>query len=143
MPWEAFQERLGYSFRNIELLQRALTHASLPNEAPDRRSNERLEFLGDAVLELAVRDALFRAFPERREGWMTTRKREIVRNQALAEAGRALRVGEVLEMGKGQRKRGIYDSMRANTFEALLGAIFMDSDYETAARVALQHVTIN
>ena len=101
MVWEAFQARLGYQFRDLELLQRALTHASLPNEVPGLRSNERLEFLGDAVLELAVRDALLRAYPERREGWMTTKKRQIVRNRALAEAGRSLRVGEVLEMGRG------------------------------------------
>ncbi|MGB1586163.1 MAG: ribonuclease III family protein [Thermoplasmatota archaeon] len=142
MGLAAFQERLGHPFRDPELLQRALTHDSLPNEVQGRRSNERLEFLGDAVLELIVREALFQAHPDRREGWMTQEKRRLVRNDALAQLGAALGVDEVLEMGRGQAQRGLSDAIRADTFEALLGAVFLDDSYEAAKAVALRHLDL-
>ena len=117
------QELLGYRFKKTELLQQALKHRSA-----GAKHNERLEFLGDAVLELAITDLLYRQFSTSDEGRLTRFRARLVRKETLAERARALTLGQFLELGPGERKSGgaDRDSILADAFEAILGAIYLD-----------------
>jgi ribonuclease-3 len=133
----AFAARLGVDFRDLTLLRRALTHRSFFNEHPEMLAdNERLEFLGDAVLDFLVASWLYHHFPEMAEGQLTRLRSALVGNAQLGEFARQLGVGEVLLLGKGEavgggRKRG---ALLGSTFEALVGALYLDQDIETVAR---------
>jgi ribonuclease-3 len=119
------ESALGYGFRDRELLVRALTHASA--QSTDMPSNERLEFLGDAVLGLAVSDHLFRTYPEQSEGEMTVIKSSVVSRRTLARAGTEQGLPAFLMVDEGlKQRRRLPASMVANVFEALVGAIFLD-----------------
>lgn len=127
------QKKLGVKFNDPELLKRALTHRSYLNENRSvDKSNERLEFLGDAVLELIVSDYLYREYSERPEGDLTSFRSAIVRTESLAQASRELGYGEYLRLAKGEEESGGRDKdyILANTFEAILGAIYIDQGYE-------------
>jgi ribonuclease-3 len=132
---DSIEIRLGYKFRNPLLLAEALTHPSLAYESQKAHfDNQRLEFLGDAVLQLALTEHLFRSFPDVTEGRMTKLRAQLVSRNALAQFAVSLRLGTYILLGKGEeasggRKRA---STLADAFEALLGAIYLDSGYSSA-----------
>ena len=134
--------RLGHSFRNAALRETAMTHTSWVNEAgqPERSDNERLEFLGDAVLDLVVSDLLMRRFPDRREGDLSRARAALVSETGLAQVALALDLGRFILLGKGEERTGGRGrpSILANALEALMGAIYMDAGFDVAAAVALR-----
>ncbi|MFA6519930.1 MAG: ribonuclease III [Candidatus Paceibacterota bacterium] len=137
MPdFEAFAKQLGVSFHDLNLLIEALTHRSYLNEHRDYTGshNERLEFLGDAVLELAATDFLFKKFPAKPEGELTAYRAALVNTVSLAESSQALDVNDFLLLSKGESKDTgrARDVILADAFEAIIGAIYMDSGYEAA-----------
>lgn len=135
------QARLGYAFRDEALLQLALTHPSVAHElgAPVLH-NQRLEFLGDAVLQLALTRELYEKFPEYDEGPLTKARARLVNRRALGEHGKAMGLGAYLILSRGEEIHGGRErsSAVADAFEALLGAIFLDGGYEAAREVVLR-----
>jgi ribonuclease-3 len=119
------QKALGYQFGNPELLQLALTHCSAGSH-----NNERLEFLGDSILNHIVAEALYLRFPAAREGEMSRMRASLVKGDTLAEVARELSLGEFLLLGTGERKSGGHrrSSILADALEAVVGAILLDSD---------------
>jgi len=137
------QERLGLRFKRRELLREAMTHTSWINERGDQgRDNERLEYLGDAVLELVAGEYLFSRFPNYDEGQLTQMRSSLVSTVALARLGEQLLLGETLRLGRGAAKSGArrLTSLHANAFEALVGAIFLDQGYRKAGKVFLSRI---
>ena len=139
---EALQQRLGYVFCDNELLLQALRHRSYTNEHPEKvPHNERLEFLGDAVLEFIISDFLYVAFPNETEGSLSQMRARLVNTQHLVQLARSLDVGEVLFLSKGelltlgQNK----DSILAGAMEALLAAIYLDGGMEAARLFVQRH----
>jgi len=134
LSFEELQNRLGYRFVDPELLLEALTHKSYRNEHPVQTpfDNERLEFLGDAVLDLAVSRYLYRSFPELTEGELTRIRAEVVHEAGIAELGQKLNIGSYLRLGRGEERTGgrTKPSLLADATEALLGALFCDAGYE-------------
>jgi ribonuclease-3 len=124
----AFEQRLGYRFRDRALLATALRHSSRANEDPALESNERLEFLGDSVIGLAVAHRLFGAHPEWAEGDLTRALHSLVDKRALARLARRLQLAEVLELGRTELLSGGAGKQRilANAMEAVIGAVFID-----------------
>jgi len=124
------QKALSVSFNNETLLMQALVHSSYLNENQDFRwpSNERLEFIGDAVLGLVVAERLYSEFPETNEGWLTTMRAYLVCQDTLAEVASSLKLGDWLLMGRGEDVTGgrSKQSNLANGLEALIGAIYLD-----------------
>ncbi len=134
------QRGIPYDFGQVKLLETALTHSSFVNENTDERDhNERLEFLGDAVLEICVSDELFQRFPDAREGTLTAMRSRLVNQEHLAELARHLGLDNCLLLGKGEEGQGGRSraSILSDTFEALLGAVFLDGGFE-AARAAVR-----
>ena len=130
-----FQQNLGHSFRDEALLRLALTHPSVAHEANDPMPhNQRLEFLGDAVLGLILTRELYENFPEFGEGPLTKARAHLVNQRALCEQARTLGLGEHLIMSRGELVSGGRDraSALADAFEAVLGALFMDGGYVPA-----------
>jgi len=123
-------DALGYRFRDPTLLRDALTHRSFANEKPDAapRDNERLEFLGDAVLGLVVASMLFEEFPDAPEGELTRRRADLVCERGLTEVATAIGLGAALRLGKGEDRSGGRDKPRllASAFEACVGAVYLD-----------------
>ncbi len=134
----ALEERLGVKFNDAALLTQALVHSSYVNENPHEapESNERLEFLGDAVLGLVVADDLYAAYPEQHEGELTELRTLLVRRDTLAKAGRRLRLGDALYLGRGEEGGGgrSRPTNLAHAYEALVGAIFLDRGLAAARR---------
>jgi ribonuclease-3 len=136
------EARLGYSFRDRRLLERALTHRSWAHESvgagAEREArtlhNEALEFVGDSVLGLVVADTLFRSHPEVTEGELSRMKHGLVSMQTLARVARGLQLGEYLRVGRGEEKTGgrRKRALLADAFEALLAAVYLDGGYEEA-----------
>jgi len=130
----ALLPELGVTFQKPAWLKEALIHRSFLNEnrSGDLRHNERLEFLGDAVLELAVTEFLYNQYPTRTEGELTSFRAAIVRTESLAFEAERLKLGEFLYMSKGEENTGGRNRpyILANTFEAILGAIYLDQDYQ-------------
>jgi ribonuclease-3 len=138
----ALQEGLGYSFADPMLLSRALTHVS--HERDDGADhNEVLEFLGDAVLDLAVSDLLMRRFPARGEGDLSKMRAALVNTSALAEKAAQLDLGALLCLGKGEERSGgrAKPSILAGAFEAVLGAVYQDGGFEAARRLVERYFT--
>lgn len=135
-PADALIERLGLPIRDRDLLAQALVHSSWLHEHPDaaRGHNERLEFLGDAVVNLAVSEALFRRHPHDDEGVLSARRAAIVSTPGLARLAARLELGTFLFLGEGESQRGgrVRPSLLASAFEALVGAIYLDLGWETA-----------
>jgi ribonuclease-3 len=124
-------QRLGLPFENLLLLTRALTHRSYVNEHPDAlEDNERLEFLGDAVLDFVVGAWLYNHYPEMAEGDLTRMRSALVRTEQLAEFARQLRLGTAMRLGRGEVSAGgrQRDVLLCATFEALIGALFLQAD---------------
>lgn len=128
--YEEIEAKLGIVFKDKSLLDNALTHRSYLNEHREiaLQNNERIEFLGDAVLELLISTYLYSKYPEKPEGELTNIRAAVVRTESLAEESRNLGLGEHLRMSKGEKESGGRDKdyLLANTFEAILGAIYQD-----------------
>lgn len=122
------QRALGYDFADSDLLALALTHRSVGG-----RNNERLEFLGDSILNHIIAEAIYQKFPEAREGEMSRMRASLVKGETLARVARDLDLGEHLVLGPGERKSGgkRRDSILADALEAIIGAILLDSDVDT------------
>lgn len=120
----SLQKKLGYSFQNSALLEQALTHRSCKGQ-----HNERLEFLGDAVLSMVIADALYQHFPKTREGDLTRMRASLVKGVTLAEIAKELELAPFLRLGPGELKSGgsRRESIQADAVEAILGAIYLDS----------------
>lgn len=128
-----FSNRTGLRFKNIGLLARALTHRSYFNEHKDAiEDNERLEFLGDAVLDFMVGAWLYHRFPEMAEGQLTRLRAALVGNEQLAQFASLLDLGAAMRLGHGEAENGGRDRLPllGSTFEALIGAIYLDQDIE-------------
>jgi ribonuclease-3 len=136
----AFQGRLGYVFKRNELLQEALTHRSVLNENGGRgQHNERLEFLGDSILNFLVAEMLFSSYPSAPEGELTQLRSALVKAESLASIATRLRLGDALVLGKGEEATG--GRTRVNTlcdaFEALVGALYQDGGLSAVQSVVL------
>ena len=127
---------LGYEFRDPELLRQALTHRSAGG-----RNNERLEFLGDAILGFVIAEALYVHLPEASEGELSRMRASLVKRETLAEVARGLGLGDHLELGSGELKSGGFrrDSTLADALEAIFGAIYLDSDFP-ACKARILHL---
>jgi len=142
------QTRLGYTFRDIALLRLALTHPSVAHEAGTAlQHNQRLEFLGDAVLQLVLTRELYDRFPDYNEGPLTKGRARLVNRRSLAFHGRVLGLGEELIVSRGEESSGGRErpNTLADAFEAVLGAIFLDGGYEAAREFVLRefHKPVN
>lgn len=128
------EKALGYKFRDQDLLSAALTHASVRTDNPDRSDNERLEFLGDRVLGLAVADWLNGTFPDESEGRLARRFNQLVCRNACAEVARAIDLGESLILSTSEAESGgrEKDTILADAMEAVLGAVFREAGFDTA-----------
>lgn len=136
-PLEALEERLGYRFRRPELLQAALTHPSFRHEHPESGAdNQRLEFLGDAVLDLLLAEQLFMEQPQADEGALTVMRSRCSNGRALAETARGIELGGCLRLGRGAAR--CTPSSLAAALEALLGAAWMDGGIEAARTIYAQ-----
>lgn len=130
---DRLQSRIGYRFRDLRYLERAVTHASYANEIPEKNRhlhcNERLEFLGDSVLALTVSEYLYRSFPSASEGELTRLRAALVCEETLAGYAAGLGLGDFLRLGKGERTHGGADkpAILADAFEALLAAVYLDA----------------
>lgn len=140
------EEKIGYFFKDKDLLRHAMTHSSFTNEHRLKKStcNERLEFLGDAVLEIMVSDYLYNHFPEMPEGEMTKNRASIVCEPTLAFCSRDIELGSYLLMGKGEELTGgrSRDSVVSDAMEALIGAIYLDGGF-TSAKEFINHFILN
>jgi ribonuclease-3 len=123
---ESLAENLGYRFDDLELLQRALTHRS-----SGKKNNERLEFLGDAVLGCVIAAEIYRLYPKAREGELSRLRASLVRRESLAGLAQSLDIGSYLRLGPGERKSGGHhrNSILADSLEAVLGAIYLDGGF--------------
>ena len=140
MSNENLEKNIGYSFKSDELLENALIHSSYAGEVLSVQSNERLEFLGDAVLETIISEELYLKFPNLPEGRLSVMRAYIVCEKSLAELAAHIQLGEYLKFGVGEKKAGgkRKNSILADAVEALIGAIFLDSGYETVKSVVLR-----
>ncbi|MDX3773976.1 ribonuclease III [Chromatiaceae bacterium AAb-1] len=134
-PLSQLTIKLGYQFNQVDLLEQALTHRSYKGQ-----HNERLEFLGDAVLSLVIAEALFNAFPKTREGELTRMRAALVKGVTLAEIALELGIADYLRLGPGELKSGGYrrESIQADALEAILGAIYLDSGMKACEERILQ-----
>jgi ribonuclease-3 len=136
---------LGYEFADPVLLQQALIHSSFGFEQlQEGKNNETLEFLGDAVLDLAVSDMLFKTYPGITEGELTKMRAELVKESTLAEMARTITLGNFLMLGKGEETSHGREkaSILASAFEALTGAIYLDRGYERALKFVSSHFAL-
>jgi ribonuclease III len=131
---DALAKRLGWEVGDDDLLERALSHRSWCAETPGSASNERLEFLGDAVLGLVVTDYLFRTYPTLPEGELAKVRASVVNSAALAEVAASLDVGDALLLGKGEGQSGGREkpSILADAMEAVIGAVYLDQGWQAA-----------
>lgn len=139
-----FESLLGYEFNEIELLNQAFTHKSYANEVGllRERSNEVLEFLGDAVLNLAVTHLLVKEFPEAKEGDLSLWRSQFVKRSSLAILSRRLHLDRYLLLGKSELQNGgtKKSSILANAYEALIGAIYIDSNFDRISQIIWNHM---
>ena len=132
---DKLQKNISYQFNNVELLKQALTHRSV-----SKKNNERLEFLGDSILGCIISSELYQRFPLIDEGQLSRLRSYLVRGQTLAKLAKTINLSETLVLGQGELKSGGFrrESIQADAFEAILGAIFLDSDYLTVSGVVLK-----
>jgi len=130
-----FSQRLEYTFKNESLLSRALTHRSAAS-----LNNERLEFLGDAVLNFVIASELFDQFPDVQEGDLSRLRASLVNRSSLAEIAKMLQLGDHIKLGSGELKSGgrRRDSILADAVESLIGAVYRDSDFDTCRQMILR-----
>ena len=139
--WEKLQQNIKVAFRDQSLLQQAFTHSSHTNENPDELScdNERLEFLGDALLSFIIADNLYQECPDTDEGKLTEIRVSLIREETLAQIASELKLGDYLYLGKGEASTGGRQRQTnlADTLEALIGAIFLDQGLDAARNFIL------
>jgi ribonuclease-3 len=145
MPdFSSFTKKIGISFNNLDLLVEAFTHRSYLNEHREYAGshNERLEFLGDAVLELATTDFLFKKYPTKPEGELTSYRAALVNTVSLAETAQKLGINEYLLLSKGESKDTgrARDVILADAFEAIIGAVYLDQGYAAAEAFIAQNL---
>ncbi|PIR38296.1 MAG: ribonuclease III [Candidatus Zambryskibacteria bacterium CG10_big_fil_rev_8_21_14_0_10_42_12] len=141
----ACEERIGVTFKDKSILEQAFTHRSYLNENKDtgREHNERLEFLGDAVLELVITHFLYEKYPDKNEGELTAYRSALVKTETLSSVSESLGFNDFLLLSRGEAK----DTGRArqyilaNTFESVVGAIYLDQGYDTAKQFIYDHIT--
>ncbi|CUX95628.1 Ribonuclease 3 [Candidatus Mikella endobia] len=131
----SLQKKIGYYFQQHDLLLQALTHRSA-----NINHNERLEFLGDSILNYVIANAIYQRFPNADEGNMSRMRATLVRGKTLTEIAKELNLGNCLLLGPGELKSGGFyrDSILANTVEALFGSVFLDSDIKTVEKIILK-----
>lgn len=134
------EARLGYQFADRDLLERALTHASVGDRNPQVRTNERLEFLGDRVLNLIIADELMRRAPDAPEGVLTKAFHKLINVEACAEVGEALGLGQALRFGGGAGKTGMRRNMRVigDATEALIAALYREAGFDVTRDCVLR-----
>jgi len=141
------EKAIGYQFRNITLLQNALSHSSYANERwhDSLKSNERLEFLGDSVLGMLVAEHLFRTFPDRPEGELTRMRADMVCEKTLAKVANRLDLGRHLMLGKGEESGGgrNRDSILADAVESVLAACYLDGGMDAALQFVQKFILVN
>lgn len=144
-PYQEFaKEKLGFEFNDINLLVTALTHRSYVNEHKlVHEHNERLEFLGDAVLELVSSDFLYRSY-DKPEGVMTALRAALVRTESIGEAGKELGYEPLVRLSKGEKNGSdrAHDVILADCFEAVIGAIYLDQGYDVARDFIAKHILV-
>ncbi|MFP5520023.1 MAG: ribonuclease III [Bdellovibrionia bacterium] len=128
------EKKIGYRFKNRDLLQRALTHKSYAHENKIVDNNEKLEFLGDAVLDLVIGEMLFELFPKDTEGGLSKKRASIVNEEVLSEIAQKLDLSGFMRLGKGESSSGGAAKPRllASAFEAIVGSIYLDGGFEVA-----------
>ena len=140
-----FEDHIGYTFKNKDILVRAFTHSSYANETNAERgpSNERLEFLGDAVLETVVSEYLYKNYPDMPEGELTGLRAGVVCESVLVKKSNELNIGKYLLLGKGEERTGgrYRHSILADAFEAVAGAVFIDGGYVKAKKFLINHLS--
>ncbi|MBR1814113.1 MAG: ribonuclease III [Lachnospiraceae bacterium] len=144
MNLKKLEASIGYTFRDPSYLELALTHSSYANEhyAGKNRYNERLEFLGDAVLELCSSEFLYRHLPQETEGVLSKRRASMVCEPALAYCAREIQLSQYLKLGKGEEANGgrQRDSILSDALEAVLGAVYLDGGLEPARAIVFNHI---
>jgi ribonuclease-3 len=137
---QSLSRRVGYAFREATLLERAVTHPSRLQDDPTAESNQRLEFLGDAVLQLVLTEALYARFPAEREGTLSRHRAALANGAFLAQLAREIGLEGCLRLGASEESTGgrLRAGAAADAFEALIGAIHLDSDYATTRQVVLK-----
>jgi len=137
-PLAALELRIGHTFRDRTLLERAVTHLSYLSDHPSvKEGNQRLEFLGDAVLQILIAEELFTLFPQEREGVLSKRRALLVNGTFLAQLAREISLDDCLRLGASEESSGgrTRASALGDAFEALVGALYLDSDIDKARRV--------
>lgn len=143
MTFDQLQKNINIPFKDTELLQQAFVHRSFLNEAKNTHSsNERLEFLGDSVLSVLTSHYLYRTYPQYPEGTLTNIRSSLVKTTSLSDIARALKLGDLLFLSHGEESSGgrTNQSLLADVFEALLGAIYLDQGIEVARKFLEQHL---
>lgn len=137
----SLERDLGHTFTDPNLLRLALTHRSVSADQPSRNDNERLEFLGDAILQLVVTDLLYHEYPHLAEGQMAKVRAAVVSRPALAAVARSLDLGDHVELAPAEERTGgrSKDSILADAVEAIIGAVYLDAGLEAAREVILGH----
>ena len=137
----SLERDLGHTFGDPNLLRLALTHRSVSADQPSRNDNERLEFLGDAILQLVVTDLLYHEYPHLAEGQMAKVRAAVVSRPALAAVARSLDLGDHVELAPAEERTGgrSKDSILADAVEAIIGAVYLDAGLEAAQEVILGH----
>ena len=138
-----FQEKIGYNFKNEALLKQALTHSSYAHEQRKKNSdNERLEFLGDAVLEIVSSEFLYLNYPDKPEGELTKLRASIVCEPTLAMCTNQINLGDYLFLGKGEDMTGgrMRKSILSDALEAVIGAIYLDGGFANAKDFVLKYI---
>ncbi|MGI6733927.1 MAG: ribonuclease III [Anaerovoracaceae bacterium] len=141
MSSTAFEERIGYTFKDPALLRKALTHSSATNENTNgvAENNERLEFLGDAVFDVIISEYLYHRMTDVEEGQLSKLRALVVCERSLSECGKRLRINEELRLGRGEELNGGRNrsSILADAMEAVIGAVYLDGGFEAAASFVL------
>ncbi|BCS89388.1 ribonuclease III [Pseudodesulfovibrio sediminis] len=139
MDTAELQDSIHHRFAQVKFLESALTHSSFANEQEGSGDNERLEFLGDAVLELCISEEGFKRFPDAAEGQLTRIRSQLVKEQSLAVLARGLHLDQYIRLGRGEELQGgrERDALLADALEALLGAVFLDGGFEAAKKTIL------
>jgi len=140
MDTAALQDCIHHRFAQVKFLETALTHSSFANEQNGFEDNERLEFLGDAVLELCISEEGFKRYPSAHEGQLTRIRSQLVKEQSLANIARKLELDRYIRLGRGEELQGgrDRDALLADAFEALLGAVFLDGGFKAARATILE-----
>ena len=143
MTYDSLEQRIGYTFHNKELLTESLTHTTYVNEHKDEdiQDNQRLEFLGDSIVNAVITSRLFSGLKEEREGTLTKKRAELINESSLSRIARHLALGDHLRLGRceeldqGREK----PSILADAYEALVGAVFLDSSFEVVSDIVERH----